>query len=226
MTSYNSTLDAQIVGIQSPLAYNPAFGNQGMIQQLIDLISMEEASPDKANRLFLDEMSPACRNVLYKTLKDLQGDVDQTSFITGGGNPFTETTGWTDGGAEQANHAFSEDDNNLIGTITAGGSGELNVFNPLTTVIGVEYLVTFLDLTVEDACALNASNASALTSPLDTEALTEVGGPEADGNYPSISLQFVATATTTYIGLKFTTTPADGIIFTLGGVTVAPVIPR
>lgn len=224
MSRINPYMDSAIVGLQNPLTFVAGYGTQGMIQQLINLLIVEEMDGDRA-RLNLDKMSPPARDALYLILTNLRDTVTQTVFFANGGNPFTATTGWADGGAEAANNVLSEDDNNLIATLTAGGGLALQIFASFTTVIGITYDVTFLDLTVEDACALSISNAAVLSAPLATLALTEIGGPEDDGNYPTTTLRFTATAVTTFFGTNYTTTPADGILQTLGGVVVAPVVP-
>lgn len=45
--------------------------NVAAVQALIDLISLESAATTDNQRYFLDEMSPACRDVLYAHLTAL-----------------------------------------------------------------------------------------------------------------------------------------------------------
>lgn len=224
MVSRNSHLAAAIIGLESPLTYVDAYGNQGKVEQLMNLIAMEEAGPTEANRFFLDQMSPVCRDFLYKALSDLRGDVTQTAFFANGGGPFAATTGWSDGGTEAANNAFSVALEALTATITAGNEGALYASAALTTVIGILYEVEFVDLQVNHAVTAAVSNAAALTSPLASEALEDDGGEDEDGLYSSVKLRFRATATTTYAGLVGATTPASGVWFSTYAVRLNPVV--
>jgi hypothetical protein len=214
-----------VIGLKSPIAYVNAYGNQGKVQQLINMITIEEASPEYAKRFFLDQMAPACRDFLYKALLDLRDSVVQTVYFANGGNPFVATTGWADGGAEAATNALSAAGGKLISTLTAGGGGALYVSASMTTVIGIEYEIDFRTFEINDALLLAVSNSAALTAPLASQAVDEVSGPTSNGLYDSVKLRFVATATTTYFGFIATTTPAAGVLFNVSGVVPAPVIP-
>lgn len=221
----NSHMDAAVIGMADPLTFVDAYGNQGKIQQLIDLITLEEGDSTVANRFWLDKMAPPARDVLYKILKTLQASVDQTVFFANGGGPFVATTGWADGGTEAANNALSAAGDLLISTLTAGGGSDLQVYASFTSVVGIEYEIVFRNLTIMDALSMVVSNAAALSDPLASEAVDEVGGVGEDGVYDEVRLRFVATATTTYFGASAATTPADGVLFSVEEVTVNPIIP-
>lgn len=81
MTGVNSYLSQQAATIASPLTFTSTAGAadgaaamtrvRANLDLVIALISIEEVDAS-VNRFFLDEMSPAARNVLYKILTDLK----------------------------------------------------------------------------------------------------------------------------------------------------------
>ena len=72
MANVNRFLAEEAAGLENPITF--AGANTVMVQQLIDLISLEATQPDE-HRLFLDEMSPACRNSLYVILVAMKGEI-------------------------------------------------------------------------------------------------------------------------------------------------------
>lgn len=219
MRNVNTYLDSDIIGLESPIAFEPDYTNRGMVQQLIDMIKLEATQPLTQHRLWLDQISPTARVSLYKILTDLQTAIPREGIETNGGNPFSATTGWDDAGAEAANNALSEDDVNLISTVTAGAAGVLAIHHALTTVVGIRYRATFTNLAIAADSEIRASNADALTAPLASQTVDFDDTP-----FTSVSIEFVATATTTYVGLYIPAAP-DGVVMTLGGLAVDPVVP-
>lgn len=215
----NSYLDQDIIGLESPITFDADYKNRGMVQQLIDMIKFEATQPLTQHRLWLDEMSSVARISLYKILTDLQAAIPREAIETNGGGPFAATTGWADSGAEAANNALSVAGGDLVATMTAGTGGVLAVYHTLTTVIGVRYRCVFTDLVIAADSELRASNATALTAPLATELVDFDDTP-----FASASLEFVATATTTYVGVYIPATP-DGVVLDLGAFSVDPVVP-
>lgn len=75
MARINSKLVQAAAVITNPITFALSAGTiatvQANIQLLIDAVSWEETSQTE-HRLFLDEMSPACRTSLYKMLTDLK----------------------------------------------------------------------------------------------------------------------------------------------------------
>jgi len=77
MTSTNSKLSAEATGLESPIStadFAAAADDPARVQLVIDLISYEATDAD-VKRLWLDEMTPACRNSLYKLLTVLKAGV-------------------------------------------------------------------------------------------------------------------------------------------------------
>lgn len=74
MSDVNSHLAAATAGIQNPLDFATPVGDPAKVQVLIDAISKEATDPGD-HRLFLDEMSPACRDSLYVMLVALKANV-------------------------------------------------------------------------------------------------------------------------------------------------------
>lgn len=72
MTSYNPHLTAEIAGLQNPITF--AGTNKEKVAQLRVMLSMEDAN-EADQRMFLDEMSPACRNFLVRILTDLEASI-------------------------------------------------------------------------------------------------------------------------------------------------------
>lgn len=70
----NSKLAVEAAGIQNPINFAGAADGKAAVQLLIDMISKEATQPNE-HRLFLDEMSPACRTSLYVMLVDLKAKV-------------------------------------------------------------------------------------------------------------------------------------------------------
>jgi len=75
MARVNSKLTQAAAVLTNPITFTLSAGViatvQANIQLLIDAVSWEETNPTE-HRLFLDEMSPACRSGLYKMLTDLK----------------------------------------------------------------------------------------------------------------------------------------------------------
>lgn len=85
MGDINSKLAAEAAGIENPIDFAAAASPSARIQLLIDAISLEATNPDE-HRLFLDEMSPACRTSLYVILTAMQSDIvasDQLVITSG-----------------------------------------------------------------------------------------------------------------------------------------------
>lgn len=74
MGDINSKLAAEAQGIENPIDFAGAASPSARVQLLIDAISKEATDPDD-HRLFLDEMSPACRTSLYVILTAMKGDI-------------------------------------------------------------------------------------------------------------------------------------------------------
>ena len=77
MTSTNSKMAAEITGLESPIStadFAAAADDPARVQLVMDLISYESTDPD-VKRLWLDEMTPACRLSLYKVLSVLKAGV-------------------------------------------------------------------------------------------------------------------------------------------------------
>lgn len=74
MSNVNSHLAAAATGITNPIDFAGAASDAARVQLLIDAISKEATDADD-HRLFLDEMSPACRDSLYVMLVDLKANV-------------------------------------------------------------------------------------------------------------------------------------------------------
>ena len=75
MSNINSHIAANIKGLQNPITFDSGTAgddNKGAVGQLIDLLSLEATQPGTEHRLFLDEMSPACRDSLLVILTALQ----------------------------------------------------------------------------------------------------------------------------------------------------------
>lgn len=74
MSKTNSHLAASSAGITNPIDFATPATDPLKVQALIDAISLEGTDPDE-HRLFLDEMSPACRDSLYVILVALKAAV-------------------------------------------------------------------------------------------------------------------------------------------------------
>lgn len=217
MGNRNQHLEADIRGMENPITFNSDYGARGMVEQLRNAISFESTNPEY-HRLFLDEMSPVCRNSLYFLLSELMAAQEDSNIVSNPGDPFAATTGWADSGAEAANSGLSAAGDRLVSTITGGGEGALNVYTTLTTVVGVRYRATVQGIAIETGeGALVASNATALTSPI---ASADVEDEDSIGE-----IEFEATATTTYVGLVLATTPASGEALSIAALHVRPIVP-
>lgn len=73
MSNVNRFLAEEAAGLENPLTFSGT--NQANVQVLIDAISKEATQPDE-HRLFLDEMSPACRNSLFVILTALKASIE------------------------------------------------------------------------------------------------------------------------------------------------------
>lgn len=81
MTGYNTYLPQDAAVVQSPITFTSTTGAadantvatrvRANIDLILDMVSMEEADAT-VKRYYLDEMSPACRIVLFKILTDLK----------------------------------------------------------------------------------------------------------------------------------------------------------
>lgn len=71
MSGTNTKLAQEASGIVNPFDFAGAADDPARVQLLIDAISKEETDPDD-HRLYLDEMSPACRTSLYVILVALK----------------------------------------------------------------------------------------------------------------------------------------------------------
>lgn len=74
MTDTNSKLATEAAGITNPIDFAGAADDPARVQLMIDAVSAEATDPDY-HRLFLDEMSPACRTSLYAMLVALKAAV-------------------------------------------------------------------------------------------------------------------------------------------------------
>lgn len=77
MTDTNSKMAAEITGIESPISattFAAAADDPARVQLVIALLSYEATDPDVA-RLWLDEMTPACRLSLVRLLTTLKAGV-------------------------------------------------------------------------------------------------------------------------------------------------------
>ena len=74
MGKINSYLAQEAAGIQNPIDFATPATDPLKVQALIDAISLEGTDPDQ-HRLYLDEMSPACRTSLYVMLVALKAAV-------------------------------------------------------------------------------------------------------------------------------------------------------
>ena len=74
MGNINSKLAADAAGWANPIDFAGAANDQARVQLLIDAVSKESTDPNE-HRLFLDEMSPACRTSLYVMLTALKAAV-------------------------------------------------------------------------------------------------------------------------------------------------------
>lgn len=65
----NSRITAEVAGIVSPINFAGMANDVARVTYIRDLIIAEEASgADLQARMYLDEMSPLCRNALYVIL--------------------------------------------------------------------------------------------------------------------------------------------------------------
>lgn len=74
MTSTNSKIAAEILGLESPISaaeFAAGADDPARVQLVIDLLSYESTDPD-VKRLWLDEMTPACRASLVRLLTTLK----------------------------------------------------------------------------------------------------------------------------------------------------------
>lgn len=81
MTGYNTYLTQDAAVVQSPITFTTTLGAadaaaampivRANIDLILDLVKMEEADAS-VKRYYLDEMSPACRIILFKILTDLK----------------------------------------------------------------------------------------------------------------------------------------------------------
>lgn len=74
MSELNTNLADNVVGMTQPFDFAGAADDPARVQLLIDAISYEATDPDY-HRLFLDEMSPVCRDSLYAILVALKAAV-------------------------------------------------------------------------------------------------------------------------------------------------------
>ena len=74
MSRINQHLAEGTSGIENPLDFDGVATFDGAVQLLIDAISKEATDPTD-HRLFLDEMSPACRDSLYVMLTALKASM-------------------------------------------------------------------------------------------------------------------------------------------------------
>jgi len=74
MGHVNSKLAVEAAGLTNPLDFTTPSGDPAKVQVLIDAISLEDTNPTE-HRLYLDEMSPTCRNSLYSILVALKAAV-------------------------------------------------------------------------------------------------------------------------------------------------------
>lgn len=74
MGDVNSKLAAEIKGLVNPIDFATPVGDPAKVQALIDMISYESTNPTE-HRLYLDEMSPACRNSFIVVLNALKAAV-------------------------------------------------------------------------------------------------------------------------------------------------------
>jgi hypothetical protein len=74
MGTVNPYLAANALGLTNPIDFVTPVGDPAKVQALIDAISLEQTGQFE-HRLFLDEMSPACRDSLYVMLVGLKAAV-------------------------------------------------------------------------------------------------------------------------------------------------------
>lgn len=74
MGDKNTHLAANAAGLTNPIDFATPSGDPAKVQALIDVISLEQTEQTE-HRLYLDEMSPACRDSLYVILVALKAAV-------------------------------------------------------------------------------------------------------------------------------------------------------
>ncbi len=222
MNNVNKHLMANIRGLVNPIVFDPDYLASGMVQQLINYLSLEATQPATQHRLFLDEMSPACRDSLFLILSELRDAIalELPGLVQNPGNPFANDDGWALAGTESGDTALSESSGNLVATITAGSESDLSAYATVTTVVGKRYTVNATGIAILADASLRAANATTLAT-----ALSEVELEAADSPHNFASFSFEATATTTYVGFRFADTPANGDVLSLGGLRVDVEVP-
>lgn len=98
----NSRIAAEIKGMVNPLNFAALATPEARVQLLIDTLTYESTNPDE-HRLYLDEMSPACRASLIVILTALGTEVvSGTQFVMTSGVEFlgpdksgVYVNGWT-----------------------------------------------------------------------------------------------------------------------------------
>lgn len=74
MSDTNSEMADNVKGIVNPLNFAGAANNKARVRLLRDTVAKEHTDQTD-HRLFLDEMSPACRDSLYAMLNAMEAAV-------------------------------------------------------------------------------------------------------------------------------------------------------